>query len=80
MRKVDIKARGKMGMIRKPYSSITVILEEKSPVDFYKMLITGKCPPAVGFVFRKMLYQSEADFDKVKSLSYMTTSEGRHYR
>jgi hypothetical protein len=55
-------------------------MEEKSPVDFFKMMIQGQCPPAVGYIFKKMLYQSDADFDKVKALSHLTTSEGRHYR
>lgn len=73
-KKIDIRARGKMGMIHAPRSSITVILEEKSTADFYKMLVTGNAPPAVGDTFRKMLYQNDADFEKVKALSYLTTS------
>jgi hypothetical protein len=67
-------------MMRSNISSVTVIMEEKSPVDFFKMMIQGQCPPAVGYIFKKMLYQSDADFDKVKALSHLTTSEGRHYR
>jgi hypothetical protein len=44
------------------------------------MMMTGKCPPSVGHIFRKMLYQNEADFEKVKELSHLTTSKGRYYR
>lgn len=73
-RKLDIKARGKMGIIRSNISSITVILEEKSMPDFFKMLMVGQCPPAIGLIFRKMLYQNEADFEQIKELSYLTTS------
>jgi ribosomal protein L22 len=35
-KKMDIRARGKFGIIHAPISHITVILEERSPVDFYK--------------------------------------------
>jgi len=55
-RKMDIRARGKFGMMHAPISSITVILEEKSAADFYKLLISGKAPPALGHMYRKMLY------------------------
>lgn len=79
-KKIDIKARGKFGMMHAPISHITVVLEEKSAADFYKMVVTGKTPAAVGHVFRKMLYQNDADFDRVRALSHMTTSSGRHYR
>lgn len=79
-RKLDIRARGKMGFIHGSISSITVILEERSVADFYKMIVTGKTPPALGHTFRKMLYQNDADFEKVKALSHMTTSRGRSYR
>ena len=79
-KKIDIRARGKFGMIHAPISSVRVVLEEKTPEEFYKMMISGNCPSSVGYVFKKMLYQSDADFDQVKDLSYMTTSAGRFYR
>ena len=79
-RKIDIRARGKFGMIHSPKSDITVILEERSPADFFKMVVTGNCPASLGHAFRKMLYQNDADFDRVKALSHMTTSRGRYYR
>lgn len=55
-KKMDIRARGKFGIMHAPKSSIRVVLEEKSPEDFYKMMIKGECPPSVGDMFRKMLY------------------------
>jgi hypothetical protein len=79
-RKLDIRARGKFGLIHAPRSSITVIMEEKSPADFYKMMVKGATPPSIGHTFRKMLYQNDADFEKVKALSHMTTARGRYYR
>jgi hypothetical protein len=48
---------GKMGIIKKPKSSITIILEEKSTEDMYKMFLTGKCPPTFGHLF-KLMYNS----------------------
>ena len=79
-KKVDIKARGKMGFIHAPISSITVICEERSQADLFKMIVKGNTPPTIGHTFRKMLYQNDADFEKVKALSHMTTSRGRYYR
>ena len=79
-KKMDIRARGKFGIIHSPISSITVILEEKSAADFYKLLVAGKAPPALGHMYRKMLYQNDADFERVKQLSHLTTSQGRYYR
>jgi len=64
-RKVDIRARGKTGEIHASKSSITVRMEEMSSSDFYKQLITGKCPPGVGSIFKRMLYSNDADFEQV---------------
>jgi hypothetical protein len=72
--KIDIRARGKFGIIHAPKCSVRITLEEKSPEDFFKMMLTGSCPPAIGHIFRRMLYQSDADFEKVKELSHLTTS------
>lgn len=41
---MDIRARGKFGMIHSPKSSIRIVLEEKQPEDFFKMLVKGECP------------------------------------
>jgi large subunit ribosomal protein L22 len=79
-KKIDIKAKGKFGIIHAPRSHITVVLEEKSIAHFYKLVVSGKAPPAVGHVFRKMLYQNDSDFERVRALSHMTTSRGRYYR
>lgn len=51
-KKLDIRARGKFGIIHSTISSITVILEEKSPAEFFKMMITGNCPPTIGYIFK----------------------------
>ena len=69
-----------MGIIRVPKSSIKIVLEEKTLEDFYKMMLQGKCPAGMGQLLRTMLVQSDADFERVKRLSFMTTSKGRHYR
>lgn len=79
-KKMDIRARGKFGIIHAPISHITVILEERSPVDFYKQMISGNAPASLGYMFRRMLYQNDADFNTVQKLSYLTTSQGRYYR
>jgi ribosomal protein L22 len=43
-KKMDIRARGKFGIIHAPISHITVILEERSVADMYKLMISGKAP------------------------------------
>ncbi len=63
---MDIKARGKFGIMYRPISSIRVVLEEKSPADFFKMMLKGDCPPTIGHTFRRILYQRDADFEQVK--------------
>ena len=55
-KKIDIRARGKFGMIHAPRSSITVVMEERTTEDFYKLLVSGKCPPTIGYVFKQMLF------------------------
>jgi len=55
-KKMDIKGRGKHGIIRVPKSSFRIEVEEKSAADFYKMCLKGEAPPAVGHIFRRILY------------------------
>lgn len=42
--KMDIRARGKFGMIHAPICSLRIVLEEKPMEDFFKMVISGKTP------------------------------------
>lgn len=79
-KKLDIKGRGKMGVIRVPKCSVTITLEEKSPQDFYKMIVTGKAPSGIASILRRILYQNDASLEKVQQVSHITTSEGRYYR
>lgn len=62
-KKIDIKARGKMGIIKVPRSSITITLEEKSPQDFYKLVMLGQTPTGMAHVMRKILYHNDADLE-----------------
>ena len=55
-KKIDIKARGKMGFTRAPVTSLTLELEEKGPEDMYKLVMQGKAPAGVGTMFRTILY------------------------
>jgi ribosomal protein L22 len=79
-KKLDIKGRGRMGVIRVPRSSITITLEERSPQDFYKMIVSGKAPTGVAHTMRRMLFQNECSLEQVQRLAHITTSEGRFYR
>ena len=79
-KKLDIKGRSRMGIILVPKCSIKIVLEEKPMEDWYKLMLTGKSPPGIGHMFRSMMVQSEANFERVQKLSFLTTSKGRYYR
>jgi ribosomal protein L22 len=55
-KKIDIKGRGRHGMITSHHSSVRIWLEEKNPADFYKMMLLGKAPPGIGWMMRRILY------------------------
>ena len=52
----DIKGRGRCGVIRKPKCSMRIVLEEKTTTDFYAMMLKGETPPALGSIYRQMIY------------------------
>lgn len=55
-KKPDIKGRGRTGVIKKPICSIRIVLEEKTPADFYKLMLQGRTPTGLSALFRRMLY------------------------
>jgi len=77
---MDIKGRGRTGVIEVPKSDIVITLEERSPLDFYKMTMQGKYPLGMSHTIRKMLFQNNMDLGTVQAMAHLTTSEGRHYR
>jgi len=52
----------------------TIIVEEKPPSFIYQLILQGRCPPALAFLFRKMLYQKDANFEQVAAAAHVTTS------
>ena len=79
-KKPDIKGRGKTGLIKKPKCSMRLVMEEKTPSDFFKLMLSGKTPAGLSALFRRMLYQNKANFEQIRQSSYMLTSKGRYYR
>ena len=79
-KKIDIKARGKFGVIRRPKSSLNIILHEKPIEHVIKKSLKGETPPGVGEIFRRRLYETNANFEEVRKYSFMLTSAGRNYR
>jgi ribosomal protein L22 len=55
-KKVDIKGRGKMGMITVPKCSLVITLEERSATDYYKMIMKGETPAGIAATYRRLLY------------------------
>lgn len=64
-KKVDIKGRGRTGVIRVPKSSVRIVLEEKNFTDYQKMILTGNTPVGVGHIIKRELYRSNADLEDV---------------
>ena len=62
LKKIDIKGRGRSGVIKVPKCSLRVTLEEKSASDFYLMMLQGKAPNVFANVMKASLFQSDADF------------------
>lgn len=52
-KKIDIRARGKFGLIRRPKSSLTIILEEKPVKNMIRDALSGNTPPGIGAIFRQ---------------------------
>ena len=77
---IDIKARGKTGVIHRPKSSLVVILEERPIKKMIEEVLVGNTPPCIGEVFRRRLFKTNANFDDLRRYSFMTTSRGRYYR
>lgn len=69
-----------MGTIRKPKCSVRIVLEEKPNEEFYKMIISGKCPPGVAHQLKTVLVQSEANLSTLHKMNPLLTSRGRYYR
>ena len=42
--------------------------------------LKGKVPIMIADEMRKMLFQSNADFEEVRKFAYVTTSQGRNYK
>lgn len=57
-----------------------IFIEEKPLEEFYKLLLKGECPVGMSNMMKTMIVQSDADYERVQKLSFMTTSKGRHYR
>ena len=79
-RRIDIKAKGMFGIQKRNLSELTIILEEKSVEEMYKMFMTGDCPNGIAFHIRKFLFQNNADYFTLRKFGHMTTSKGRMLR
>ena len=58
--KIDIKARGKHGVITVPKSSVSITLEQMSDKEMYKKVLKGETPRGLAKVQRRILYSHEA--------------------
>ena len=52
----DIKGRGRCGVIRKPKCNMRIVLEEKTPAEFYALMLKGHTPPGLANIYRQMIY------------------------
>lgn len=77
---IDIKARGKTGVIHRPKSSLVIVLEEKPIKRMIEDVLVGDTPACIGEIFRRRLFRTNSNFEDLRRYSFMTTSRGRHYR
>jgi hypothetical protein len=64
-KKLDIKGRSRVGERKVPKCTVKLVLEEKPLEEFYKLLLIGKCPPALATQMKTMMVQSDADFERI---------------
>jgi large subunit ribosomal protein L22 len=69
--------KGKSGKMIRARSQITVIIEEKSVEDFYKLIITGKFSPAIANFLRNILLEKNASYEEVRKVQNLLTAKGR---
>ena len=78
-RMIAMKARGRAHWLRRPFTHVTIIMEELPLDQMVKRMLRGETPPAFGELFRRKLFTSNADFEDVRKFSRFLTSRGRHY-
>ena len=76
-RKLDIRARGRTSIRTTYRSSIKIVLRELSHGELYGLNVSGHCPPGLAAVTRKTLIESNANFNDVSKMTYITTARGR---
>ena len=79
-KKIDIKARGKFGIRRSPITMLTVILEEKPLEEIARDSFRGKIPMVMAHHMRVSLFRQNADYDMVRLMTPLMTSQGRNQR
>lgn len=70
-------ARGRAYPAIKPYSQVTVILEERSVEDFYKLIMTGHYSPTLARILRNKFLTENVDLDVVRRYQNLLTAKGR---
>ena len=70
-------ARGRAYPAIKPYSQVTVILEERSVEDFYKLIVTGHYSPTLARILRNKFLTENVDLDTVRRYQNLLTAKGR---
>jgi len=73
-------AKGRMGMMTKDTTQLTIKLEEK-PIEYmYKEMINGKTPPMLAYMIKKRLVAMDVDYETIKKNTFMLTAKGRQQR
>jgi hypothetical protein len=74
---IRIHAKGRMGMMKRHRTQVTVILEEKRPEDVYRTIMMGKVSPGVAGILRAMLMDKNAGYQDIRKIQNYLTAKGR---
>ncbi|KAM3142805.1 hypothetical protein pb186bvf_005189 [Paramecium bursaria] len=75
--RIRYNAKGKGTQMIRQSSQVTVFLEEKPALEFFKDALRGKTTSILASYTRNQLVQTDANYDQVRALSGFLTAKGR---
>ena len=70
-------AKGKAGRMLRQKSQITVVIEEKTVEQLYKIIMTGKFSRGIASILRTMLLTQNAGYQEIRKIQNLLTAKGR---
>ena len=77
IKKLDYKARMKMGVRKRDFVTFRLELEYRPLSELFKEAVQGKTHRQLGLLIQKFLEVKEAGFEEVRELSPFLTEKGK---